>query len=65
MCNNPNGFNNFFGGFFWFLFAIVISIMIFWQTLLVLIFPIRFNVFILLVELLLLFFIIYRIVWPH
>lgn len=54
-----------FGGFFLFLAGLVLAVMIFWQTILVLILPLRFNVFILLVELCLLFFVIYRIVWPH
>ena len=53
------------GGFFWFIVAIVLACMVVWHALLLLIFPFRFNAFILLVELLLLFFIIFKIIWPH
>lgn len=63
-CPPPPPFNPF-NGFFLFLAALILSCMIFFQTILVLILPLRFNVFILLIEITLLFFIIYRIVWPH
>lgn len=64
-CPPPHPPFNPFNGFFLFLAALVLAVMIFWQAILVLILPLRFNIFILLIELLLLFFIIYRIVWPH
>lgn len=64
-CPPPRPPFNPFNGFFLFIAGIVLAIMIFWQTLLVLIFPFRFNVFVLLIELALLFFIIYRVIWPH
>ena len=62
MYNNPNPF---FGGFIWFLIAIILACMVFWHAILVLILPLRFNAFVLIVELILLYFIVLKIVWPH
>ena len=53
------------GGFFWFIIAIILSCMVVWHALLLLIFPFRFNAFVLLIELILLFCIIFKIIWPH
>lgn len=55
----------FFGGFFWLIAALILSCMVVWHAILVFIFPFRFNAFILLLEVLLLFFVIARIIWPH
>ncbi len=60
-----NKMNNFFNGFFGLFFGLVLACMIFWQTIFVLIFPLRCNIFVLLIEVALFFFIVYRIVWPH
>jgi len=47
-------------------FAIItLAILIFYQILITLIFPFRFNVFILLIEISLLFFFLFKIVWPY
>ena len=55
----------FFGGVFWFILALILACMVVWHALLLLIFPFRFNAFILLLEVLLLFLIIFKIIWPH
>ena len=44
---------------------VVLSVMIFWQTILVLIVPFRFNVFILLIEICLFFYFIFRTIRPY
>ena len=50
------GFLN--NGFYKMISVIVLATMIFWQTILILIFPIRFNALILLIEIILLFLIL-------
>ena len=57
------GFLN--NGFYKMISVIVLATMIFWQTILILIFPIRFNAFILLIEIILLFLVLRSIVWPN
>jgi len=44
---------------------IFLSILIFYQTILTLILPFRWNIFLLLVEICLLFFLLFRIIWPY
>lgn len=44
---------------------IVLSVMIFWQTILILIVPFRFNVLILLIEICLLFYFIFNTIRPY
>ncbi len=53
------------GGIFTILGIFALSILIFYQILLTLILPFRFNIFILLIEISLLLFLLYRIVWPY
>lgn len=61
MCPNPN-----FGRSFFTILAIFgLSILIFYQVIITLILPIRFNIFILFIEVSLLFFLLFRIVYPH
>ena len=60
MCPRNNG-----GGLFSVLAIIALSILIFYQVIITLILPLRFNIFILLIEVALLFFFLYRIVWPY
>ena len=43
----------------------ILGVLIFYQVIITLILPLRFNIFILLVEFLLLLFFLYRIVWPY
>lgn len=43
----------------------LLGILIFYQSIITLIFPFRFNIFILLIELCLFFFFLIRIIWPH
>ena len=62
MCNNNN---NFFRGFFSIFWVLILSCLIFYQTIITLILPFRFNVLILLIEVGLLFFILFRIIWPN
>lgn len=45
--------------------VIFLAILIFYQTLITLILPFRFNLFILLIEIFILFFILFRIIWPY
>lgn len=48
------------------IFAILLlGCLIFYQVIITLILPLRFNLFILLIEVFLLFFILYRIIWPY
>lgn len=59
MCNGPRytGFR---------VLAIFILIcLIGYQTLVTLILPFRFNIFILLIEIILLFYFIFRVIWPY
>jgi len=60
MCNN----RGFFNGFFSFITVLILAGLIFYQTLITLILPFRFNIFILLVEICLLGFILFKIIWP-
>jgi len=53
------------GGLFTIIAIFVLSVLIFYQVIITLILPFRFNIFILFIEVLLLFFLLYRIVWPH
>ena len=53
------------GGLFTVLAIFGLSILIFYQVLLTLILPFRFNIFILLIEIFILLFLLYRIVWPY
>jgi len=62
MCPNNRGCG---GGFFSVIAIFILSILIFYQTIITLILPFRFNVFILLIEVSLLFFFICRIIWPY
>lgn len=43
----------------------LLSVLIFYQALITLILPFRFNIFILWIELALLFFFLFRIIWPY
>lgn len=63
MCNNNKG--GFFKGFFSVITVLILSCLIFYQVIITLILPFRFNIFILLIEVVLLFFILYRIIWPY
>ena len=62
MCNNNRGF---FSGFFSLITVLVLSCLIFYQVIITLILPLRFNIFILLLEVFLLFFVLYRVIWPY
>jgi hypothetical protein len=42
-----------------------LCILIFYQVILTLILPLRFNIFILLLEIFILIFLLYRIIWPY
>lgn len=61
MCPN----RNFGGGLFAVLAIFALSILIFYQVLITLILPIRFNIFILLIEVSLLFYFLFRIIYPR
>ena len=43
----------------------ILGVLIFYQVIITLILPLRFNIFILLIEFSLLLFFLYRIVWPY
>lgn len=60
MCPN----RNWGGSFFTILAIFALSILIFYQVLITLILPLRFNIFILLIEVFLLFFLLFRIIYP-
>lgn len=60
MCNNNH--NRF--SFFTVIAILCLSVLIFYQVLITLILPLRFNIFILLIEVVLLFILLFRIVWP-
>lgn len=62
MCPNNRGCGN---GFFTIFAIFGLSILIFYQVIITLILPLRFNIFILLIEVSILFFLLFRIVWPH
>ncbi len=57
---NPRG-----GGLFTVLAIFALCILLFYQIIITLILPLRFNIFILLLELLILIFLLYRVVWPY
>lgn len=57
-CNGPrNGFTV--------IILFILGVLIFYQALITLILPFRFNIFILLLELALFFFFMFRIIWPY
>ena len=60
-----NGFNNFFKGFWSFIWFLILCTLIFYQLIITFFFPLRWNICILLIEIFLLFFILYRIIWPY
>jgi hypothetical protein len=57
-CNKGNSFLSV-------LFVLILSCLIFYQVIITLILPFRFNIFILLIEIFILFAILARIVWPY
>ena len=63
MCNNNN--KGFFNGLFSVFSVILLSFLIFYQTIIILILPFRLHIFILLLEVALLFFILFKIIWPY
>lgn len=70
MWNNCNGCNNCNrpprgGGIFTVLLIFLLSVLIFYQVIITLILPLRFNLFILLIEVFLLFFLLFRVIWPY
>lgn len=60
-CNN----NNRGGGIFTILAIFALCILIFYQLIITLILPLRFNIFILLLESFILLFLLYRVIWPY
>lgn len=64
-CNNPNNNRGFFRGFFSIITILILACLIFYQIIITLIIPLRFNIFILLIEVFLLFFVLARIIWPN
>ena len=52
-------------GFFTVLGIFILLCLIFYQVIITLIIPLRFNIFILFIEVILLIFLIYRIIWPY
>lgn len=60
-CNKPNRG----GSIFTVLAILILSVLIFYQVIITLILPLRFNLFILLIEVFLLFFLLFRIIWPY
>ena len=61
MCPN----RNFGGGFFTILAIFCLSVLIFYQIIITLIIPLRFNIFILLIETFILFYLLFRIIYPR
>ena len=53
------------GGFFTILAILALSILIFYQVIITLILPLRFNIFILLIEVFILFYLLFRIIYPR
>ncbi len=53
------------GGFFTVFAILILCVLIFYQVIITLILPFRFNIFILFVEILILLCLLYRIVWPY
>lgn len=60
-CNKPHRG----GSIFTVLAILILSVLIFYQVIITLILPLRFNLFILLIEVFLLFFLLFRIIWPY
>ena len=56
---------NFGGGFLTVLALFALSILIFYQIIITLILPLRFNLFILLIEVFLFFYLLFRIIYPR
>ncbi len=56
---------NFGGSFFTILALFALSILIFYQIIITLILPLRFNLFILLIEVFLFFYLLFRIIYPR
>jgi len=61
MCPRPGPFKGFFGV----LAIFILCGLIFYQALLTFLLPFRFNLLILLIEIFILFYILWRIVWPY
>lgn len=61
MCGRPGPFK----GFFEIMWIFILCVLISYQVILTFILPFRFNLFILLIEVMLLFFILWRIIWPY
>lgn len=57
-CPRPNNFFNVVAIF-------ILCVLLFYQVLITLILPLRFNIFVLFLEVLLLLFFLYRIIWPY
>lgn len=57
--------NNHGGGFFTIIAIFVLCVLIFYQLIITLFLPLRVNIFILLVEIFLLTFLLYRVIWPY
>ena len=62
-CRRPCGRGP--NGFFTVFAILILSCLIFYQVIITLILPFRFNIFILFIEIVLLLFLLYRIVWPY
>ena len=60
MCPNNKG-----PGILTILGALTLSCLIFYQVIITLILPLRFNILVLLIEVGLFFFLLYRIIWPY
>ena len=60
MCRPPR-----YNGFFSILGIFILLFLIFYQVIITLIIPIRFNLVVLFIEVILLIFLIYRIIWPY
>ena len=62
-CKRPCGKGP--GGFFSIFAILILCMLIFYQVIITLILPFRFNIFILFVEIIILLFLLYRIIWPY
>lgn len=60
MCRPPRG-----SGIFTVFAIFILLFLIFYQVIITLILPLRFNLFILFIEVMLLIFFIYRVIWPY
>lgn len=63
MCHGPS--NNPFKGLNTALWIIILCGLIFYQIILTFIFPFRWHIFILLLEICILFFLLFKIIWPY